>query len=378
MKLKKIKLPFKVKNPVLALGTQTKNTVCFAQGNYAYLSPVYRDLNSPKDFLKFKETAEYFLKKKPRIIAYDLHPEYQSTKYALGLNTKRYRLQAIQHHHAHIASCMAENGLNNRRVIGVAFDGTGLGDDLTLWGGEFLICDYRSYKRAAYLREAPLIGGERAIAEPWRLIAYWRDQAGGDKIFTSKRPFWRIIEEKNWPVLKKMYLSGVNSPMSSSIGRLFDAASGMILGKGRAAYEAELAIKLEKKAQKYRESGRGRSKAGAYSFRIRKKQNNYIIDPLGIFKGIAADLDRRQDQGKIAHTFHLSVAEIILRTCLLLRKEKKINRVAFSGGVFQNRLLLDLSAEMLLANQFDLLRHSHLSCNDSSVSFGQAVIASFF
>ena len=178
MKLKKIKLPFKIKKPILALGPQTKNTVCFGEGNFAYLSPVYLDLSIPKDFSNFERTAKCFLKKRPKIIAYDLHPEYQSTKYALNLKPNTYHLIPIQHHHAHIASCMVENNLNNEKVIGVAFDGTGFGSNNNLWGAEFLIGNYRGFKRAAHLKEIPLLGGERAILEPARIAAVWRALLG--------------------------------------------------------------------------------------------------------------------------------------------------------------------------------------------------------
>jgi len=382
MKLQKIKLPFKVKQPVLALGTQTKNTICFAKGGTAYLSPIYPDLNNPGDFLKFKKTAEFFLSKKPRVIACDLHPEYQSTKYALSIKNSAkgagYSFSAIGHHHAHIASCMAENGMKNQKVIGVAFDGTGLGDDGTLWGGEFLISDYRGYKRGAYLRPMPLIGGERAILEPWRLLAFWFYLAGGGKFFTLKRAFSRIIEEKKWPVLKKMYVAGVNSPITSSMGRLFDAAGSMILGRARRRYEAELAISLEGQAQEFRASQQNKGIQEAWRFRIQKKQKSFVIDPLPVFKGIARELKHRQSKGALAYKFHLSTARMILDTCVLLRRETKVNRVVFSGGVFQNKLLTELGRELLKRDHFVLLRHSNLSCNDSSVSLGEAAIASSF
>jgi len=382
MKLQKIKLPFKVKKPVLALGTQTKNRICFAKGDTAYLSPIYPDLNNPGDFLKFKEAVEFFLSKKPRVIAYDLHPEYQSTKYARSIENSAkgagYSFSAVGHHHAHIASCMAENGMKNQKVIGVAFDGTGLGGDRTLWGGEFLISDYRGYKRGAYLRPIPLIGGERAILEPWRLLAFWFYQAGGGKFFTLKRAFSRIIEEKKWPVLKKMYIAGVNSPITSSMGRLFDAAGSMILGRARSRYEAQLAISLEKEAQGFRAPKLNRGAIRTWRFRIQKKQESFVIDPLPVFEGIARELKHRQSKGALAYRFHLSTAQMILDTCVLLRRQTKLNRVVFSGGVFQNKLLTELGRELLLKNHFILLEHNNLSCNDSSVSLGQAVIASGF
>jgi len=220
MELKKIRLPFKITKPTLALGSQTKNTICFAKDNLAILSPIHPDLGNYRDFLNFTKTAREFLKKSPKIIAYDLHPEYQSTKYALQLQATGYRLQAIQHHHAHIASCMVEFGLKNQKIIGVAFDGTGFGSDNTLWGAEFLICDYKNFKRRAHLREIPLLGGERAILEPWRLAAAWLNLIYKDKFLDLDINFVKGIDKNKWQVLKNMNLTGFNSTLASSMGRL--------------------------------------------------------------------------------------------------------------------------------------------------------------
>ena len=248
---RKIQLPFEIKKPILAMGSQTKNTLCFAKENFAYLGPVHQDLTNPGDFQSFQENVKYFLKKTPKIIAYDLHPEYQSTKYALNLYAIRYTLYAIQHHHAHVASCMAENGLKNQKVIGVAFDGTGLGTDNTLWGAEFLICDYKNFKRKAHLRQIPLLGGERAISEPWRLAAMWLYLAYKEKFLNLKIEFLKGINKNKWKILKDMYLKGINSPLASSMGRLFDAAASIVLEKYEARFEAEPAIELEKLAIRY-------------------------------------------------------------------------------------------------------------------------------
>ena len=246
MKFQKIKLPFRLKAPILALGSQAKNTVCFAKGNLAFVSPVHPDLNNPADFLYFKKTVKYFLKKKPKIIACDLHPEYQSVKYAHELSSINRRLSVIQHHHAHIASCMVENGLKNQKVIGVAFDGTGLGPDNALWGAEFLVCDYKSFQRKGHLKEIPLLGQERAIQEPWRVAAAWLYSVYGDRFLNSGINFVKGIDRNKWEVLKKMYLSGFNSPLASSMGRLFDAVASLVLEKQKAGFEAELAVALEK------------------------------------------------------------------------------------------------------------------------------------
>jgi len=355
MKTIAIKLPFKLRKAVLALGPQSKNTVCFAIGNKAWVSPVHNDLNEPQGLSDFERDVKYFLRSQPKIIAYDFHPEYQSSRLALSLSAK-YHLTPVQHHHAHIASCMAENGLKNQKVIGVAFDGTGLGADNTIWGAEFLLCDYNKFLRRAHLKEIPLVGGEKAILEPIRLACAWLN-------------FDQSLDKKQ--MLKKIYLSGINSPLASSMGRLFDAAASLILRKKKAGFEAELAIELEKLAAK------NNLKTLNYKFKVTKFRDGYILDPSNIFKQIIKDLKAKKPLGNIAASFHQSVADAIVNTCLILRKESRINKVALSGGVFQNKLLLKMSLDLLYKEGFKVFTHKHLSCNDSSISLGQAVVAGY-
>jgi hydrogenase maturation protein HypF len=369
MELKKIKLPFKIKKSILALGSQTKNTVCFAQGNFAYLSPLHPDLSTPKGFSNFERIVKYFLKKRPKIIAYDLHLEYQSTKYALNLKPDTYHLIPIQHHHAHIASCMLENGLTNQRVIGAVFDGTGLGDNNRLWGAEFLRCDYKDFKRAAHLKEIPLLGSERAILEPVRIVFAWLYSIYKDKFFNLDLDLVKKMDKKKWRVLKNMYLSGFNSPLASSMGRLFDAVGSLVLGKSKVTWEAELAIELEKIAKDYKRQ------ATSYKFKIIKDKDGYILDPLLMFKEIMGDLKDKEPQEKIAYRFHLTVAEMIRKMCSALRKENKINKVVLSGGVFQNNLLLRLTLDLLYKEVFRVFTHKKISCNDFGISLGQVAVA---
>jgi len=371
MKLKKVKLPFKIKKSILALGPQTKNSVCFAEGRFAFLSPVYPDLNNPADYLSFEKAVKYFLKNNPRIIAYDLHPEYQSTKYILNLTPNTYHLSPIQHHHAHIASCMADNGLKNQGVIGIAFDGTGLGSDHNLWGAEFFICNYRDFKRAGHLKEIPLLGSKKAILEPVRLVLAWLYLIYKDKFLDLKPDLVKKTDRKEWRALKNIYLSGFNSPLASSMGRLFDAAGSLVLGKRKVNFEAELAIELEKIAIRYT------LYAIRYNFNIIKAKGRYIIDPIPLFKEIISDLKSGEPREKIAYRFHLTIAQMIRKTCLLLRKGNKINTVVLSGGVFQNNLLLSLTLDLLYKEDFKVFTHKNLSCNDSGISLGQVAVSNF-
>jgi len=377
MVAEKLKLPFKVKNPILALGSQSKNTVCFARGNFAYLSPVHADLNNPRDFLNFEKGVRYFLKKNPKIIAHDLHPDYQSTKYALSLNAKRYTLYAIQHHHAHIASCMAENGMKNQKLIAVAFDGTGLGDDGNLWGGDFFICDYSGYQRKAHLRYIPLLGAEKAIWQPWRMACAWLYLIYKDRMFDLGIDFLKKIDKNKWPVIKKMYDSGLNSPLTSSMGRLFDAVASIVLNKTDVQSEAEAAIELEKKAAAFNRAAGSAGLRQAYSFKIKTQHKKYIIEPQPVINDIIAELKKGRPKEMIAFKFHDGLARAVRNTSLLLREETGINQVVLAGGVFQNKVLLSLALDLLYKEDFKVFYPQQLSGNDAGICLGQAAIANF-
>ncbi|MBU1727328.1 MAG: hypothetical protein KJ880_06845 [Candidatus Omnitrophica bacterium] len=366
---KKIQLPFKIKSPVLAFGSQAKNTLCFAKGNVALLSRIHSDLSLQKDYYDFENDSMDLLKRRPKILAIDLHQEYGSSKFAATLSPSTYYLQPVQHHHAHIASCMAENGLKSQKVIGVAFDGTGLGPDNRLWGAEFLICDYKDFIRGAHLKEIPLLGGERAIIEPWRLACFWLYLAYKDRFLDLKIKFVKNIDRKKWQILKNMYLADFNAPLASSMGRLFDAAASIVLARYNAAFEAQLAIELEKKC-----AGILLNQRADYNFKIIKRENKFVIDPVPMFKEIVADLENKERQEDIANKFHFTVARMIRKTCIILRDEYKINKVVLSGGCFQNNILFRSACALLSKEEFEVVTHKILPCNDACISLGQAVI----
>jgi hydrogenase maturation protein HypF len=282
-----------------------------------------------------------------------------------------WRLEPVQHHHAHIAACLADNGLKKQKVIAVAFDGTGLGDDRTIWGAEFLLCDYRDYRRVGHLKEVPLLGGERAILEPWRLAAAWLYLGAKNNFWRLKVDFLKKWERQKWRVLEKMYLAGYNSPLASSMGRLFDAAASIILAKNKARFEAELALGLEKKAIRYQRS------AMSWKFNTIRGRDGFVLDPAPVFKGIIEGLRQRETKEKLAFNFHLSLAEMISKVCLVLRKKYRLNQVVLSGGVFQNKLLLRLSLDLLYKHGFAVAAAKNVSANDSGISLGQAAIANF-
>ena len=365
MEFKEIKMPFSLARSVLALGSQNKNTVCFAKGKSVFISGTHSNLSDPDELSCFERIVKYFLKNGPKVIACDLHPEYNSSKFAFEVSKcQGIKVSEIQHHHAHIASCMADNGLVNQKVIGVAFDGTGLGSDGTLWGAEFLISDYRNFYRAAHLKEIALIGAEKAILEPWRLLAG----------LGLARP--DSVNKNDWQTVKKLYSKDFNSPYASSMGRLFDAAACVILDKPRAGFEAGLAIELEHTAISFQPSAFSHQlSANSYKYKIIKNKDKFVVDPIPIFKDIIRDLQKKEPKAKIAYRFHLTVADIISKICKLLRKKYKINKVVLSCVVFQNNLLLRLSLGLLYKEGFKVFIHKDLSCNDSGISLGQAVIA---
>src|SRR3989338_7521571 len=219
-----------------------------------------------------------------------------STKFAPSISTLYSLLSTpIQHHHAHIASCMAENGMNKEKVIGVDFDGAGLGTDNTLWGAEFLVCDYRGFARRAHLKAVPLLGGEQAIHEPWRLAAAWLDTIFNGRFLGLELDLVKKIKRRDWQILKKASGAGFNAPLASSMGRLFDAAASLILGKLKASSEAKLAQELESLASGYPLSTIHYPLATAgYTFKFIKTAGGYIIDPAPLFQAIVADLTAKK------------------------------------------------------------------------------------
>jgi hydrogenase maturation protein HypF len=264
---------------------------------------------------------------------------------------------------------MAQNCLKNQKVIGVAFDGTGLGSDDTLWGGEFLLADYRGFRRLARLKEVALIGGEMAIKEPWRVAAAWLYQLYGDNFLKLKVPFVRGLDRDKWRLIQKMYLRRINSPLSSSMGRLFDAAAALILNRPKAEFAAQLPMELEELASHYP------LPVSPYAFRIVREKNGYIIDPLPVFRGIVRDLKKDLPRQEIAAKFHLAVAGMITRMCLILSRQARLNKVVLGGGVFQNKLLLGETKELLCKNGLRVFAPEELGADDSVISLGQAVIA---
>ena len=360
-----MKLPFE--EQILSCGAELKNTFCLTRGNYAFLSHHIGDLENIETLSAFEKGIEHFKRIfniKPAYIAYDLHPEYLSTKYALSLDNVQ--KLGIQHHHAHVVSCMGDNSIEEK-VIGVAFDGTGYGTDGTIWGGEFFICDFAGFQRIAHFEYIPLPGGEKAIKEPWRMAASCLKRIYDDDLLDVNIDFVKELDRNKWQNLKKMINNGINSPLTSSTGRLFDAVSALIGIRREVYYEGQAAIELEMAANP--------EEKGVYNFDLREDgdKTEIVINPL--FKDIVSDLKSGIGKESISAKFHNTVAHIILKICKKIFKEKAIDRVVLSGGVFQNMMLLEKTLLLLRNKDFRVYTHHRVPPNDGGIALGQAIIA---
>lgn len=363
---------------VLACGGELKSTFCISRGDEFFISHHIGDLENTETMRSFEEGIKHFKQIfhiNYEIIAYDMHPEYLATKYALEAGIAK--LMPVQHHHAHIASCAAENNLNGD-IIGVAFDGTGYGEDGHLWGGEFFSGNYTNYKREGHLKYVAMPGGEKAIREPWRmalsyLYSYSSDEGldlSSDLIFGTKLEefdFLREVDSEKTSMIIQMLEKKINSPLTSSIGRLFDAVSALIGVRSTISYEGQAAIDLEHIADK--------ECIEQYGYNLSAKNEGFIVCVKSIFEGIIKDILIGTPKGIISAKFHETVASIILDGCSVIRDKTALARVALSGGVFQNLTLLEKSLTKLKKGGFEVFIHSKVPTNDGGISFGQAVIA---
>lgn len=358
-----LSLGFEFHQPVLAVGAHLKNTFCLGKNRHAFLSHHIGDLENLETLTSFQEGVKHFDRLfdiSPQIVAHDLHPDYLSSRYALEL--ENLTPIAVQHHHAHIASVMAEHKLTEP-LIGVAFDGSGYGPDGTIWGGEFLVADLGNFERVAHLRQVALPGGEKAIHQPWRVAAAWLQQLYGDEWLTWELPFSQNLDGRSWQVMKQMIEQELNSPQTSSMGRLFDAVAALIGLRQAVTYEGQAAIELEAIADK--------SISDRYDFCLRWP----ALDPGPLFEEVIADLQKNVPTPVIAAKFHNSIAGVITAVCLKLRQERGLNQVALSGGVFQNAFLLSRTMEWLHKNEFELFINQQVPPNDGGIALGQAAIA---
>jgi hydrogenase maturation protein HypF len=350
---------------VVAFGGELKNTFCLTKGNYAILSQHLGDLENYETMRFFEETLERMknvFKVTPRAAAYDLHPGYMSTRMALASGIGRQI--GVQHHHAHIVSCMAENHLRGS-VLGVAMDGTGFGTDGRIWGGEFLVADFAGFTRRAHLRNVLLPGGDAAVRQPWRMaLSYLRDTFG-EQIPDQLRRF-QGIDEKQVALVETMLDRRIQTVETSSCGRLFDAVAALLGLASEVTFEGQAAIALEAAA----ESGID----DRYEFEIEEGESS-VLDFRPVIVAIGKDIFSGRQRGEIAARFHNTLSAAIGAVCSRIASGEAVNRVCLSGGSFQNLYLLGRTVVELRRRSFDVFLHAQVPANDGGLSLGQAVVA---
>jgi hydrogenase maturation protein HypF len=353
-------LPIPSPVPLLACGAALKSTFALVRGDQAFLSHHIGDLGdylTQQSYLDGIAHLSELLDVEAAVLVHDLHPDYPSTRYAR--DRQGVQLMAVQHHHAHIASCLADNGLS-RRVLGVAFDGLGLGTDGTAWGGEFLVADLEGFTREAHLAPVAMPGGDAASRQPWRMAASHLDVA-----YAGSPPELAVQRRQGelWGQVLSVVRAGLNSPLTSSAGRLFDAVSAILGLRDVVSYEGQAAIELEQIADL--------SEQGSYPVPI----NGAVVDVSALIRAVVDDLARGAAVPVIAARFHNSLAEVVATVCSRLREVHELSTVALSGGVFQNSLLMVRTLDRLEASDFEVLTHRQVPCNDGGISLGQAAVA---
>ncbi len=385
-----IELAYATKKPILSFGGQLKNTFCFYENNQAFVSPHIGDLVNIETMEHYENTIEKYSKLfelKEELLVCDVHPDYLSTKLAETLAIeKNIPLLKVQHHHAHIVSCMAEHNLLGP-VIGIAFDGAGYGLDGSIWGGEFIIADLKTFTRYACLEPVRMPGGEQAIRDPWRMaLAYINQKNYGSDFADFQQNIEKDMGFDKLNIILQQIQKGVNSPLTSSCGRLFDAISSILGICHRAFYEGQAAIELESIAMQVVKDTESLEKQislnnSIYSYSIVENTSNqnyaaqYHVSIKNMFREIAQDKTYGKSVCSIAWQFHHTLVQIIVDVCILIREKYLIDKVCLSGGVFQNNLLLQAAELALQAQRFSVYFQQKVPANDGGISFGQAIIA---
>jgi hydrogenase maturation protein HypF len=350
------------KKQIIAVGGQQKNAICVSKNGYTYLSQYLGDLGEVGCYENFKYVLGHFVDLfdvNADLVVHDMHPSYLSTKYAHEHNIRKL---AVQHHHAHMVSCMAEHSIYET-VIGVIFDGTGFGLDGAVWGGEFLIGNQSSFKRVGHLEYVHIQGGEQAIKEPWRCAASYLHNLGYDPMEIIED-----VEKEKIQVVKQALSSGLNCFKSSSIGRLFDAVAALIGVRNYITYDGQAAIELENVIKEEIED--------SYSWSIEEVEGAFRIQYKSIFEGIINDLQSHEQVSKISAKFHNSLAEAACELVYRLREKEQINKVVLSGGVFENQYLFKKIYKDLVNKGFQVFYNKQIPINDGGLSFGQLHAAS--
>ncbi len=350
---------------ILACGGELKNTLCLTKDHYAILSQHIGDLENLETMELFRETLGHlkrFFRASPVAVAHDLHPNYLSTRFAL--EESGLRPIGVQHHHAHIASCMADNGIEGK-VIGIALDGTGYGTDGKIWGGEFLVCDFGGFERRGHLAYIPLAGGDSAVRQPWRSALAYLGAAFGSEAASLALPLYSEIPPKKIAFVNQMIARQIQVIQTSSCGRLFDAVSSILGVRHETTYEGQAAIELEAAAT---------DDQGRYPFDF-AGADPFQVDLRETIRSITRDFLSGAPVPAISARFHRTMAQVVVDACVRIREAERLHRVCLSGGTFQNLRLLEHSVGGLRERGFEVFIHHRVPPNDGGLSLGQAVIA---
>ena len=363
---------------ILSCGGGLKSTVCLTRDNYAFLSQHIGDLDNVKVYDFFQDSIDHLkdiLDIQPEIIAHDIHPGYMSTDYAKAQNNVK--KVAVQHHHAHAVACMAENDLDGE-VIAITLDGTGYGTDGHIWGGEILLCTPKEFKRKAHLSYIKMPGGDAAVIEPWRMAASVLYQAFGDEVFDMDILYMKEMKKEKLSFVYQMMEKNLNSPLTSSAGRMFDAVSSLLCIRHKVSHESQAAMELEAVAD-------GELTKGVYGFEIVKNVSDdgdtlFEIDMIPCIRQITDDLKENMSLGIISSKFHNTIVQAFATAAIRVSKETgvpktDIGKIVLSGGVFNNDIILNSMIRILEEKNFKVYTHTKVPTGDGGISLGQAVVA---
>ncbi|MFH2091202.1 MAG: Sua5/YciO/YrdC/YwlC family protein [Pseudomonadota bacterium] len=374
---------------ILGCGGGLKSTVCLTRNNHAFLSPYIGDLDNKKVFEYYQNNIAHLkqiLDIQPGIIAHDLHPGYMSSQYAMA--QKDVKIIQVQHHHAHAAACMAENHLDEP-VIAITLDGTGLGTDGHIWGGEILVCTQSGFTRKAHLSYVQMPGGDAAVLEPWRMATSLLYQAFGDDLLNLDLPFIHEMDEKKLSFICQMMEKDLNSPLTSSAGRLFDAVASLLCIRHTISYESQAAMELEAIA--------GDTTSGqAYDFHVLEdntidhenieqppkthaleslSENTYTIDMIPAIGQIVESIGQGRSPSQISADFHHTMVTAFSDVAAMISQKTAIKKIVLSGGVFNNASIFTNMVNTLTNKGLMVFTHSTIPTGDGGISLGQAVIA---
>jgi len=360
-------LPIATVRPILACGAEQKATFCVARGERAWVGHHIGDLEHLATLTAYREGIGHFERMfavTPELVAHDLHPDYLSTQYAFELDDVE--LVGVQHHHAHLAACLAEHGVTSP-TVGAIFDGTGLGADGTVWGGELLVGDLRGYERTGWLRPVRMPGGAAAVRQPWRMAAAWLAEAL-DPSPPLPAVLAGVVSRADWEAVGRIARAAELSPLTSSIGRLFDAVGVLCGARARVSYEGQAAVELEALAWTAGMQTRG----DGYRW---QRDGSFVLDPRVAVAELTHDLGRGVPAAIVSARFHAGAAAATVEAVSAIASARGVETAVLSGGVFQNRMLLQAVAEGLEQAGLRVLVPERLPPNDGGISFGQAAVA---